>query len=401
MNFDSTAMMERMRADLIMVGGGLANTLIALRLSVALPEIKVMILEQGDALGGNHTWSFHGADLTAAQLNWIKPLVQYSWRDYDVKFPGRKRTLKGSYHSITSEHLDSVARSGVSGTIKTNTEVTHIAPESVVLANGSRLATRAVIDGRGPQASPHLDVRFQKFVGRIVRTAKPHYVTRPIIMDATGTQDDGYRFFYTLPFDAHTLLIEDTRYSDGPVISAGEYGNAINDYAAAQGWTIVETLREENGVLPITLGGDIKAFWDDQPGVPRSGLHAALFHPATGYSLPDAVRLADELAAKLAMNANWTAEDVYTITRNASVRQWQLSGFYRVLNRMLFLAAAPAERRHVLERFYGLNSGLISRFYAGTNTNWDKLRILSGKPPVKLGKAWQAVFKYRPDAGGK
>ena len=159
-------------------------------------------------------------------------------------------------------------------------------------------------------------------------------------------------------------------------------------------------MREENGVLPITLGGDINAFWDEQPGVPRSGLHAALFHPATGYSLPDAVRLADELAAKLATNPLWTAADVYNITRNASLRQWQRTGFYRILNRMLFLAAAPAERRHVLERFYGLNSGLISRFYAGRNTTWDKLRILAGKPPVKLGKAWDAVFKYRADADG-
>jgi len=401
MNDYSTATMERLRADIILVGGGLANTLIALRLSAALPEIKVMILEQGEALGGNHTWSFHGADLTAAQRSWIKPLIQYSWENYEVRFPNRKRTLSGSYHSITSEHLDSVARSGVSGTIKTGAEVKHILPNSVVMANGSRLEARAVIDGRGPSASPHLDVRFQKFVGRIVRTTTPHYVTRPIIMDATGTQDDGYRFFYTLPFDAHTLLIEDTRYSDGPAISPGEYGDAISDYAHNQGWTIAETLREENGVLPITLGGDITAFWDEQPGVPRSGLHAALFHPATGYSLPDAVRLADELAAKLSANADWTAEDLHNITRNASLRQWQLSGFYRVLNRMLFLAAAPAERRHVLERFYGLNSGLISRFYAGQNTTWDKLCILSGKPPVTLRKAWQAVFKYRSDAGGK
>jgi lycopene beta-cyclase len=390
-------MMERLRADLILVGGGLANTLIALRLNAAAPEIKVMILEQGSALGGNHTWSFHGSDLTAAQRHWIKPLIQYSWQNYDVKFPNRQRTLSGSYHSITSEHLDSVARSGVSGTIKTGTEVKHVLPTSVVLANGSRLEARAVIDGRGPKASPHLDVRFQKFVGRIVRTAKPHYVTRPVIMDATGSQDDGYRFFYTLPFDAHTLLIEDTRYSDGPVISASEYGDAISEYAHAQGWVISETLREEDGVLPITLGGDINAFWNEQPGVPRSGLHAALFNPATGYSLPDAVRLADKLAAGLSAKADWTEQDVYTITRDTSLKQWELSGFYRVLNRMLFLAAAPAERRHVLERFYGLNSGLISRFYAGQNTTWDKIRILSGKPPVKLSKAWQAVFKYRAE----
>ena len=63
---------------------------------------------------------------------------------------------------------------------------------------------------------------------------------------------------------------------------------------------------------------------------------------------------------------------------------------------MLFLAAAAPERRHVLERFYGLHAGLIARFYAGSNTLPDKLRILLGKPPVKLERAFAAVFNYTP-----
>ena len=63
---------------------------------------------------------------------------------------------------------------------------------------------------------------------------------------------------------------------------------------------------------------------------------------------------------------------------------------------MLFLAADPQERRQVLERFYGLNTGLIARFYAGQNTLLDKLRILSGRPPVKFSRAYSAVFRYKP-----
>ncbi|MFT4591713.1 MAG: lycopene beta-cyclase, partial [Gammaproteobacteria bacterium] len=124
---------------------------------------------------------------------------------------------------------------------------------------------------------------------------------------------------------------------------------------------------------------------------------AALFQPATGYSLPNAVRLADKLVLELGANPDWTADDVYQLTRNASRKLWRQTGFYRVLNRMLFLAAKPEERRHVLERFYGLGTGLIARFYAGNNGLADKIRILSGKPPVKIRKAWRAVFKY-PEA---
>ena len=56
--------------DLILVGGGLANGLIAWRLQQLRPQWRVLCLEQGPVLGGNHTWSFHDADLTAEQLRW-------------------------------------------------------------------------------------------------------------------------------------------------------------------------------------------------------------------------------------------------------------------------------------------------------------------------------------------
>ena len=53
--------------------------------------------------------------------------------------------------------------------------------------------------------------------------------------------------------------------------------------------------------------------------------------------------------------------------------------------------ADPAERYRVLRRFYTLAPGLIERFYAGQSTYADKLRILSGKPPVPLGRAVRAI----------
>ena len=66
---------------------------------------------------------------------------------------------------------------------------------------------------------------------------------------------------------------------------------------------------------------------------------------------------------------------------------WKARGFYRLLNRMLFRAAAPGQRYKVLERFYRLPAPLIERFYAGDATLGDKMRILSGKPPVPIGRA--------------
>ena len=61
--------------DLLLVGGGLANGLLALRLSQVRPDLDVRIVEAADSLGGVHTWSFFESDVTQAQRAWIAPLV--------------------------------------------------------------------------------------------------------------------------------------------------------------------------------------------------------------------------------------------------------------------------------------------------------------------------------------
>ena len=67
---------------------------------------------------------------------------------------------------------------------------------------------------------------------------------------------------------------------------------------------------------------------------------------------------------------------------------WDARGFYRLLDRMLFRAAEPAERYKVLERFYGLDAGADRPLLRRRDRPLlDKLRILSGRPPVPLGRA--------------
>jgi lycopene beta-cyclase len=209
-------------------------------------------------------------------------------------------------------------------------------------------------------------------------------------MDASVRQEDGYRFVYLLPFGPRELLIEDTYYSDGAALDRDALRARVSAYAAERGWEIARVIREEEGVLPIALGGDIAAFWEDgDAGVPRVGMRAALFHPTTGYSFPDAVRVADLVAAADRPDAGL----LYDVLRSHSEAQWRRRGFYRMLNRMLFLAAEPDRRYRVLERFYRLDEALVARFYAADSTFADKARILIGKPPVPVGRALSALMK--------
>ena len=370
--------------DLVLVGGGLANALVAYRLATLRPDLDFVVLERGAALGGHHTWSLHEHDLTADQWEWMRPLVEYTWPRHEVRFPSRTRTLHSSYHTISSDHLAAVLGPVLGSRLRLGADVGEVAAHHVELTDGSSYDAAGVIDGRGDPRSPFLHIRDQKFLGRFFTITENHNLDVPILMDATVPQTDGYRFIYTLPLSERSLLIEDTYYSDSPTLDHETVRSDLDTYASANGWRVDGIADEETGVLPIVLAGDIERFWEEGPaGVPRSGMRAALFHPTTGYSLPEAVRFADDVCRERPIDS----EHLYPWTRRRSLDLWQDTAFFRLLNRMLFNAAEPSERYRVMERFYGLNQPLIERFYAG-RLNWrDKLRILSGKPPVPIGRA--------------
>jgi lycopene beta-cyclase len=356
------------------------------------PELRVLILEGGATLGGNHTWSLHRTDITAEQNAWLAPFICHRWNGQSVRFPNYERSLTTPYQSIASERLHSVVQAAMEGNIRFNARVGNLAADAITLESGERLTADCIIDGRGPAASPHLDLGFQKFVGLELKLEKPHGLAAPIIMDADLSQDDGYRFVYTLPFTEDTVMIEDTYYADGPALDRNSISRKILDYAARRNWTVKEIIRSEDGTLPILLGGDIDRFWSDaETPAARIGLRACLFHPTTGYSLPDAVRTADALAALPELTTKAAAATVETLSK----RLWRESGFYRMLNRFLFLAAKPDRRVEIMQRFYTLNEALIERFYAGRLTSADKARILIGRPPISVFSALATMREDR------
>ena len=378
-------------ADLILVGGGLANGLTAWRLRQQRPGLRLLLLEAGGALGGNHTWSFHEADLSPAQQQWLAPLVVWRWPGHEVHFPGLLRRLGGGYASISSERFDAVLRPALGDAVRLHAPAADVQPQAVRLQDGRILRAAAVIDGRGVPPLGYLDLGWQKFVGQVLRLSAPHGLVVPMLMDATVAQHDGYRFVYTLPLDARTVLVEDTFYSDGAAVDEVALRRNIGDYARARGWQVEAVLREERGVLPIALGGDPEALWRAAAGVPKAGLAAALFHPTTGYSLPEAVRLAEHIAALPDLSAG----PLFASVRAHALARWRDQAFFRLLNRMLFRAATPDQRWRVMERFYGLPEALVTRFYAGRPTWGDRLRIVTGKPPVPLGAAVRAALGNR------
>lgn len=367
--------------DVIVVGGGLSGGLTARRCAEA--GRKVLLIEKQAFVGGEKTWSFHTTDVTPAELQWLSPFVVKSWNTQEVVFPARRRTLPTGYHAIPSSRFREVLKNTPRLEILPECEVVGCDWQTVTFASGSKMQACQVWDARNTTPRGHRAFGYQKFVGQDIRLAQPHGLLHPVIMDATVEQIDGFRFVYLLPWDAHTLLVEDTRYSESPHIDVEGFRGSIRSYLSDRFGDTGETLREERGCLPVPL----QAAAESAPNA--IGVGAGLYHPTTSYSLPFAVRTADWIAA----HSKVPASDLPERWRAFRLKQKDQEMFYVLLNRMLF-AAPPARRYRILERFYGLPLPLIERFYSARSSWRDKARLLLwGKPPLPVGQALRGLLR--------
>lgn len=381
------------KTDFAIVGGGLAGGLIALALHRARPDLSVVLIEAGEALGGNHRWSWFASDLSPEGDALLSGFRRSEWPGgYDVAFPGHSRHLATPYRSLASEDFDAALRRALPAEALRRAEVAQLHERGVTLASGEELAARAVIDCRGPVAAPELTGGWQVFMGRQLATHAPHGIERPTIMDARVEQHGGYRFVYVLPLSAHEIFVEDTYYQDTPELDRRALAARIDAYCAAQGWR-GDPLTHETGVLPVITGGDFAAYQAAQRirGVGVAGARGGFVHPLTSYTLPFAV----ETALAIAAEADLPGAQLAALLEARARNHWRATRFYRRLGTMLFAAAEPEERTPVFERFYRLPETLIERFYAARSTRLDQARVLCGKPPVPISGALAALTGRR------
>lgn len=380
--------------DCVFVGGGLANCIIAYWFKTRNPNLKIIIIEKNDHLGGNHTWSFHEKDLTKSEFGYIEPFISKKWEGYSVDFPSHQRELSTAYYSIRSEELNEKVKSIVD--VEFGEDAVGVAPHNVTGRSGKQWSSHVVFDGRGFVQFDDQMVGYQKFVGMELEMEVPHGLNRPVLMDAKVEQKDGFRFFYCLPWDDRRMLIEDTRYSDNSSIDVKEFQQEIKEYAHKKGWKIKAINREEIGALPIPLRANylpsnkgLPEAWI-QRLVPCVGVRGGFFHSTTGYSVPDTARVIDRLV-DLDPKYDVIFPEIVKLAKKTSGRQW----FFRLLNRMLFQGSAPDKRYKILEFFYRMPKGLIGRFYSGKMWPTDYVRIFLGVPPIKVKDALRCILHNR------
>jgi len=235
-----------------------------------------------------------------------------------------------------------------------------------------------VIDNRGPvneAKSSGFVGGYQKFFGFEIEIDYEWPVCKPIIMDDSVDQTDGFHFVYTLPFTPRRILVEDTYFSNSNELERESSLRVVCEYLKKLGVEEYKIVREESGCLPMPISHE---------GVPRvttplsGGYAGGWFHAATGYSFPMAVAFAQAVATN---RTNNPASAIARLAANHAGR----ARFSRFLNRLLFRLVAPKKRYQIFRRFYKvLPDRRIARFYAHQFTPTDATRIVIGLPPGGL-----------------
>lgn len=174
----------------------------------------------------------------------------------------------------------------------------------VTLADGSLLEADLVLDARGSRPDPARAA--QTAYGLVLETARAAPAGGPWFMDwrddhgaAPGAPPS---FLYAVPLDARTTLLEETCLVGRPALGLDELRRRLERRLAARGVELRGDERVERVRFSVEADPDLPAP-GRRPPADRPvalGARAGLMHPATGYSVAVALRLAEDLAHAVA-----------------------------------------------------------------------------------------------------
>lgn len=408
---------EPMQADVIIVGGGLSGGLLALRLALAEPAPRVLLIERSGSLGGNHTWGFS----TISNVpDWLRPLVSKSWPRFDVRFPRTDKSFELQFHVIRSQDFDRGLRERLGSNVLLNCEATEISDSHVRTGDGNTLRAPLVIDATGihdelidPKQNRYSDVPcgWMKYIGFDLKI-KPSiaskapgnrdWLSMPTLFDARVPQMDGFRYFSTIPLDSETLYVQETFLSSTPHLNPHRISRSLLAYVKRLGWEVASAqpvLRQEEAVVPLplfTFSEDrlvktekINLSTQSEDFVDRNPIQISSakgwYHPTTGQAISDSIRVSEFIASQPRLRSG----PVRAALRDFR-RDWiNQRSFYRTFNRMVLRASEPSMRHVAFDRLFSLKEDLVGRFLTGECGSTDAAKILATKPPLRSGKIFR------------
>lgn len=292
------------RADLVVVGGGLAGLSLAMRLAQSGYRGQVRVLEPREQYIDDRSWAFwtpRGKALPVAPAHeWNQWLFS---RPDGASVACRAKGWRYAYVRSIDFYRAAVRALAATPNIRLilgarASAVESVGEEVMVTTSAGRLHAPFVVDTRPPSASQWSGATlFQCFAGRELRLDQPGFDARRVeLMTDMRCDARGFVFSYVLPLSANHALVEATRFSSHP-LGAAELAPDLDALLAARGWSEAKVLRTEAATLPMGLPGPSSA--TAMRGVVSAGMGAGALRAASGYGFVRIQAWAEQCAAAL------------------------------------------------------------------------------------------------------
>ncbi|AUC88086.1 hypothetical protein CW735_07690 [Alteromonas sp. MB-3u-76] len=399
------------RVDIIIRGAGLAGTSLMLALVEQGYTGKILVVDKLPKPDTQKTWCFWGDQNLPDSLRALiaKRWLTWSFSSDDEEFEHKTSSLDESYCCIKAEDFYQYALSKLTKTSNIewhwNTDCEQLDSDDTayeegvaIMLNGKRVSADLGFDSAGqctapdaalnkvPNKAPNTSIINQYFSGAWVTSASPIFDSNNAALMKNMVADNHcFEFTYILPFNAHSALIELTRFSTRQeslsdmqsaceqIIADGKYGTNISTETTIERW--------EKGVLPMdTRIKPVKVGnWES------IGVKGNMIRASSGYAFMIIQRWAKYAAAVIGNNAihceNSGAKDthrqqiVFTKSAVPSLYTKLDSVFLKVMRNDM--ARAPqlfsAMAQHI-------EAGAFARFMSESASFKDMLAMINAMP---------------------
>ena len=323
--------------DITFAGGGLSAVSLAVRLAELPEPPRMLLVDPRTEFPHDRTWchwQLHPTPFDAAITN--------RWHDWNVRTPTVGTSRRGvrtpyvripadQFHRIATEKLAASPRVNLLRGISVSSMEESSYKAVAHLSDGRRIESSWVFDSRPPenaQAPWH-----QIFRGLELHSPEanldPDTVT---LMDFQSANSDGIRFFYVLPLDPKTALVEDTwlvPHGKTPQFSDEAILTYANTHLASVPWQI---RHQEHGNLPMGLKSPLPSASSAVKIKNRIipwGTSAGAIRASSGYAFSRIQRASE------AMTHHWSQHrrPDLSITHESKLLAWMDRVFLRVMER--------------------------------------------------------------------
>jgi lycopene cyclase len=342
----------------IIIGGNLIGSLLALRLKELHPKRKVKIVDTVPFPQITCSKSFQVSDLTSLASEWILPLCSFKWENHRVAFKSFEKKFTGIYATLMGPSLQSYLRKSLHQDSFQQVPSVHL--EELMEAADFVIDTRP---------DPLQKVRcFRKTMSVMVELREPHEQWFPSSMETRVHQKDLFRYLKLLPVDTHTLFVSDVRFSNRPGMDV----NLAEDellWEIRKRWRIQNVIHREAEQLKVPKG--LPRPWNQGRVIQFANLNNSV----TGEDFANLVNLIDGLS-----RTSFRLGEVKEVMRAFQQQRHSHTLLSKALRRALFQGDSTSKRLQLLESIYQLPAPKIDKFLQGNLSVTDIFSTFVGHP---------------------